>query len=115
MAADVQEPESPFDVSACPHVRLPPLGVEVVLWPWGMSPNLKAWALAALRYPLGTIIRDVVDGKPVIAQITCHDRYGDDPSRPPVWHKGTTCYALGERVAGRLVAMQEPPAGWPGT
>ena len=114
MPGDVTEPESPPDVGACPHVTLPELGPNVVPWPWGLTPTLQSWAAEQLVYPLGTIVRDVVDGRPAIARIECHDRYGADPGRAPSWHKGTSVYAPGEVVGGRLVAMAEPPAGWPG-
>jgi hypothetical protein len=92
---------------------LPPIGMKVVSWPWGQTPSLTQWALDQLKYPLGTIVQDVVDGHPVVAQIQTHDSYGAHPDRPRRAHKGTSVYVPAQiDDVGKLVAIVDPPDGW---
>ena len=52
---------------------LPPLDIPHMPLPasWRM-PSLTQWSIDALRLPLGTLIKDVVDGYPIVAQIQTH-------------------------------------------
>ena len=91
----------------------PPIGEQVRSWPWGGTPNLTAWSLAQLKYPLGTVIYDVVDGYPVIAQIQTHPSYGAHPDWPDKPHKGTSVFVpVTTDENGHAVAMKVAPAGW---
>jgi hypothetical protein len=93
--------------------HLPPIGMAVKPWAWGSSPSLTAWAQAQLRHPLGTIITDIVDGHPVVAQIQTHSDYGAHPDWAPTPHKGTSVFSPAIADAeGRLVAAMVPPPGW---
>lgn len=114
MPADVSIPLHPPDVSGCPRgVPLPPLS-SVVPWAGPPSPSLQAWAARQLGYPLGTVIRDTVDGLPVVARIECHFAYGAHPEQPGNWHKGTSVYRpAAPGPGGKLVALATPPDGWP--
>lgn len=114
MPADVLLPARAPDVARCPNVGLGPLA-NVLPWTRTPSAALQAWARAQLVHPLGTIIRDVVDGAPVVARIECHFAYGADPSIPGHWHKGTSVYHAAERSGpgGALVALVVPPPDWP--
>jgi hypothetical protein len=102
-----------------PHRQLrlgdapPPLPVPTTRWRWG-SPNVTSWSRDQLRYPLGTIIADVIDGRPVIARIETHDYYGANPGLAPRPHKGTSLYALADSTGAPI---ETPPTGWggPGT
>jgi hypothetical protein len=93
---------------------LPSLGQKVVSWPWGGTPHLTQWSLDALRYPLGTIIMDTIDGHPVIAQIQTHDTYGAHPEWGIKLHKGTSVYVpvTVDGSSGKEIAMRDPPEGW---
>jgi hypothetical protein len=112
--ADVAIPLHPPGVARCPNVPLPRLG-NVLPWTGAPSPALQAWALAQLRYPLGTIIRDTVAGAPVVARIECHYAYGAHPEAPGTWHKGASVYrpASYDATTGALVPISTAPAGWP--
>jgi len=94
--------------------NLPSLGQKVVSWPWGSTPNLTQWSIDQLKYPLGTIVVDVVDGHPVIAQIQTHDSYGAHPEWGIKLHKGTSVYVpvVTDETTGKSVAMKEAPEGW---
>jgi hypothetical protein len=94
--------------------NLPLLGQRVVSWPWGNTPNLSQWASGQLKYPLGTIIYDVVDGFPVIAQIQTHDTYGAHPEWGVKLHRGTSVFVPVEidTATGKAVAIKDPPEGW---
>jgi hypothetical protein len=89
---------------------LPSLGQPVVSWPWGGTPHLTSWSVDALKYPLGTIIHDVVDGHPVIAQIQTHDTYGAHPEWGIKLHKGTSVFVPVDDSTGK--AMRDAPDGW---
>ena len=91
MAADVVIPLHPPAVGQCPNVALPRLA-NVLPWQGTALAALQAWASLQLRYPLGTVIRDTVDGTPVVARIECHYAYGAQPSKPGTWHKGTSIF-----------------------
>lgn len=91
----------------------PPLPQKVANWPWGNTPSLTKWSLDALKYPLGTIILDTIDGHPVIVQIQTHDRYGAHPEWGIKLHKGTSVFVpVTTDDAGRPVAVRDPPNGW---
>jgi hypothetical protein len=92
--------------------HLPPVGMPVVSWPWGLTPSLQAWAEAQLHFPLGTVILDTVDGHPVIAQIQTHTGYGAHPEIPPTPHKGTSVFVPAVMSGNAMVAVKDPPAGW---
>jgi hypothetical protein len=93
---------------------LPSLGQKVVSWPWGGTPHLTSWSLDALKYPLGTIIIDTLDGHPIIAQIQTHDTYGAHPEWGVKLHKGTSVFVpvAVDGVSGKEIAMRDPPDGW---
>jgi len=113
MAADVWIPVRPPGIDKCPGAGLGRLD-QVLAWTGSPSSALQAWALAQLRYPLGTIIRDTVEGVPVVARIECHFAYGANPSAPGQWHKGTSVYRPATRTpSGALAPMTAPTAGWP--
>jgi len=77
---------------------------------WGAVPGLTAWSIKALSLPLGTVIQDVVGGRPVVAQIQTHYKFGAHPEWAPRAHKGTSVFALATLGQdGRLVALQDPP------
>jgi len=106
--AEVLVPVRPVGVDRCPDVGLPPLH-NVGPWTGAPSTTLQAWAHEQLVHPLGTIIRDVVDGAPIVARIECHFAYGAHPEAPGHWHKGTSVY----RPMQNGVALMTPPADWP--
>jgi len=110
--AEILVPANPPTVAQCPGAAMPQIG-DVA--PWGSASHIvQAWAVAQLHYPLGTVILDVVEGAPVICRIECHDTYGAHPNLPPAWHKGASLYRPAKKdQGGRLVAIHEPPAGWP--
>lgn len=111
MPAEIRIPPSPSPVAACPNVSLPDLGDTL---PWTHNtPGLQQWASAQLHYPIGTIIRDAIGGRPVIARIECHFKYGAHPEAPGNWHKGTSVYQPARRQGGRLVAIVDLPGDWP--
>jgi hypothetical protein len=93
---------------------LPPIPQKVVSWPWGGTPNLMAWSLSKLKYPLGTIIYEVVDGHPVLAQIQTHYGYGAHPEWPDKAHKGTSVYVpvATDPQTGRSAPLRDAPEGW---
>jgi hypothetical protein len=93
---------------------LPSFDQKVVSWPWGGTPSLTKWSVDALKYPLGTIIVDVIDGHPVIAQIQTHDTYGAHPEWGIKLHKGTSVYVptVTDGESGKTVAMRDAPDGW---
>jgi hypothetical protein len=94
--------------------KLPPIPQKVVSWPWGSTPSLTQWSLDQLKYPLGTIIHDVVDGHPVIAQIQTHSYYGAHPDWSNKPHKGTSVFVpvARDEGSGKMVALRDPPDGW---
>jgi hypothetical protein len=106
----VKTPEREYRLGETP----PPLGQRVVSWPWGGTPHLTQWSLDALKYPLGTIILDTVDGHPVVAQIQTHDTYGAHPEWGVKLHKGTSVFVptVVDGATGKFVAMRDPPDGW---
>lgn len=82
----VELPLHPHDPSECPNVDL---GELAQIAPWGMpSLGVQEWAGTLLVYPLGTVVRDVVDGEPIVGRLECHPPSTDIP-RP---HKGVTVY-----------------------
>src|SRR5271166_1989286 len=92
---------------------LPGIPGSVTSWPWPGSAALTKWSLDMLKYPLGTIITDVVDGHPVIAQIQTHSWYGAHPDWPATPHKGTSVFVpTTVDASGKKVAMADPPDGW---
>jgi hypothetical protein len=112
---DVWIPVKPPVVSSCPNVGFAPL-VNVLPWSGVAPAALQTWSMAMLRFPLGTVIRDTVNGVPIVARLECHDRYMAHPELPPAWHKGVTLYRPAARDAsGKLVALTSPPPGWPGS
>jgi hypothetical protein len=111
--AEVIAPLRPPGVERCPNIGLSPL-IGVLGWTAPPSLALQVWARAQLVHPLGTIVRDVVEGQPVIARIECHYAYGAHPDQAPQWHKGTSVYRPARRTeGGAMVAITTPPDGWP--
>jgi hypothetical protein len=109
--AIIKFPESPIALSMT--APLPPIGMAVVSWPWKLSKNLQDWSLAQLRHPLGTIVHDIVDGHPIVAQLQVHDTYGAHPEWGIKPHKGTSIYVPAvKNENGKLVAIHDPPEGW---
>jgi len=105
-AEDVQLPLHPPDVARCPHVTYPALA-SVEPWRGSVAPEMHAWAQRQLVYPLGTVIRDTVAGRPVVGRVECHP-----PEKSiPVWHKGVTIYTPLDPSSGSPL-MVAPP-GWP--
>jgi len=92
----------------------PALPMQVASWPWGSSSALTKWSLDALKYPLGSILYDVVDGYPVLAQIQTHDRYGAHPEWGIKLHKGTSVFVpVGvDPKTGLTGPLKTPPSGW---
>ncbi len=103
--AIIKTPDRTYQLGETP----PPLPQKVVSWPWGGSPSLTRWALDALKYPLGTIIMDTIDGHPVIVQIQTHGTYGAHPEWGTRPHKGTSVFVPVDD-AGHPV--KDPPDGW---
>ena len=92
---------------------LPAIPSPVASWPWPGSPTLTKWSVDMLKYPLGTLIYDVVDGHPVLAQIQTHSWYGAHPDWPATPHKGTSVFVpTTVNAAGKKVAIADPPDGW---
>jgi hypothetical protein len=92
---------------------LPPIGLSVVEWAWGASPELTKWAQDHLNLPLGTVIVDTIAGHPAVAQVQTHYAYGAHPDAPHVPHKGTSVFSpSAKNDAGRMVALQDVPPGW---
>lgn len=92
---------------------LPAIPGAVVSWPWPGSPALTKWSLDMLHYPLGTLIYDVVDGHPVLAQIQTHSWYGAHPDWPATPHKGTSVFVPATvSASGKKVPIADPPDGW---
>jgi len=93
---------------------LPSIPQRVTSWPWGSTPNLAQWSLSQLKHPLGTIIYEVVDDHPVLAQIQTHYSYGAHPEWPEKAHKGTSVFVpvATDPATGKSFAMREPPEGW---
>jgi hypothetical protein len=92
---------------------LPAIPGPVASWPWPGSAALTKWSVDMLRYPLGTLIMDVVDGHPVVAQIQTHSWYGAHPDWPATPHKGTSVFVpTTVNAAGKKVAIADPPDGW---
>jgi hypothetical protein len=93
---------------------LPAIPQKVVSWPWGGTPHLTQWSVEQLKFPLGTIIYDVVDGHPVLAQIQTHYSYGAHPDWPDKAHKGTSVFVpvTTDPSSGKSRAMHDPPEGW---
>jgi hypothetical protein len=114
MPADIVIPPNPPAVASCPGVPMPDIG-PVVSWSGPPAGVVQAWAVAQLHYPLGTVIRDSIEGQPVICRIECHFKYGAHPEAPGVWHKGASIYrpALQDRTTGKLTALRTMPADWP--
>jgi len=113
MPWDVLLPVKPLPIGRCPNVPMPPLA-NVVPLAGAPSAAVQAWAKAILGFPLGTVVRDTVEGAPLVGRIECHDWYGADPSRPRQWHKGATIYRLATLdAAGKPSAVMVAPAGWP--
>ena len=104
--AIVKTPDRVYRLGELP----PPLGQKVVSWPWGGTPHLTKWSVDALKYPLGTIIIDTIDGHPVIAQIQTHDTYGAHPEWGVKLHNGTSVF-VPVAEDGRT-ALRDPPEGW---
>lgn len=79
------------------------------------APGLHAWASSLLSLPLGTRVRGVVNGIPVVADVERHDRYGNNPSAPVNAHKGVTVRraATIDLGTGARVPLAVPPIGWP--
>lgn len=93
---------------------LPPVDIPTTPLPasWRM-PSITRWSVDALKLPLGTVIRDVVDGYPIVAQIQTHWSYGAHPEWPDKPHKGTSVFALaGPDASGRMIPIKDPPPGW---
>lgn len=88
---------------------LPAIPYPTASWPWGITPKLMAWSSAVLKHPLGTVIEDVVDGHPIVAQIQTHYGYGAHPEWAQRAHKGTSARALAD-ASGKIIA--DPPEGW---
>lgn len=104
------------DIPLSMTAPLPSLGMPTVSWPWKLSKTLQDWSAAQYHYPLGTVIQDVIDGHPVIAQIQVHDTYGAHPEIGVRLHKGTSVRVPATQDdSGKLVALSDPPPGWPGT
>jgi hypothetical protein len=93
---------------------LPPIPQKVVSWPWGGTPHLTQWSIDQLQHPLGTLIYDVVDGYPVLAQIQTHYSYGAHPDWPDKAHKGTSVFVPVniDSVTGKVSPMRDVPDGW---
>jgi len=92
---------------------LPPIPGPVASWPWPGSAALTKWSIDMLHYPLGTIITDVVDGHPVIAQIQTHSWYGAHPDWPSTPHKGTSVFVpTTVNATGKKIPVADPPDGW---
>lgn len=107
--ADIWIPLNPPSVALCPNVSLPALS-NVLPWPTPPSDTLKAWAAQFLNQPLGAVIRDTVEGLPVVARVECHS----PDAKIPQWHKGVTAYKPAVAGAdGKLSALDVPPVGWP--
>lgn len=89
---------------------------DTVPWQAPVSQALTRWALDQLRHPLGAIVRDTVEGVPVVGRIECHFSYGAHPDQPGRWHKGTTLYhpAPLDPATGHRTPLRTPPEGWPG-
>ena len=96
--------------------KLPAINIPTTPIPkeWGPVPGLRAWSVKALSLPLGTIIQDVIDGRPIVAQVQTHYAYGAHPEWPAKPHKGTSVFALAgiDPTTNTLVAFQDPPAGF---
>lgn len=92
---------------------LPPIPFRTLTWPWAMPKKLQDWASDLLKYPLGTVITDTFEGKPVVVQIETHTTYGLHPEWPAKPHKGTSIRALADVTPdGAMVAVTVPPDGW---
>ena len=105
----VKQPSRPYRLGEPP----PSLGWSTVRWPWGPSRELTEWSEKALRFPLGTVIEEVIAGHPAVIQLQTHDRFGARPDLPPKPHKGVSVFALAaHNDAGTLCAVIDPPDGW---
>jgi hypothetical protein len=105
----VRQPSRPYRLGEPP----PSLGWNTVRWPWGPSRELTEWSEKALRFPLGTVIEEVIAGRPAVIQLQTHDKYGAHPERAPSPHKGVSVFALAaHNDAGQLCAVIDPPEGW---
>ena len=105
----VRQPSRPYRLGEPP----PSLGWNTVRWPWGPSRELTEWSEKALRFPLGTVIEEVIAGHPAVIQLQTHDKYGAHPSQEPRPHKGVSVFALAaHNDAGTLCAVIDPPEGW---
>jgi hypothetical protein len=88
---------------------LPAIDLPTVRWPWPITSALMAWSSQQLKYPLGTVILDVVDGHPVVAQVQTHEAFGAHTDWAPRPHKGTSVYAL---AGSDGKAAHDPPDRW---
>ena len=105
----VRQPSRPYRLGEPP----PSLGWNTVRWPWGPSRELTEWSEKALRFPLGTVIEEVIAGHPAVIQLQTHDKYGARPDLPAKPHKGVSVFALAaHNDAGTLCAVIDPPDGW---
>lgn len=105
----VRQPSRPFRLGE----PLPSLEWNTVRWPWGPSRELTEWSEKALKFPLGTVIEEVIAGHPAVIQLQTHDKYGAHPERTPTPHKGTSVFALAaHNDAGQLCAVIDPPSNW---
>jgi hypothetical protein len=106
---NVRQPARPYRLGEPP----PPLGRNVVRWPWKPSEDLTEISEKALRFPLGTVIEETIDGHPAVIQLQTHDKYGARPDLPAKPHKGVSVFALAaHNDRGQLCAVIDPPAGW---
>jgi hypothetical protein len=105
----VKQPSRPYRLGEPP----PSLGWNTVRWPWGPSRELTEWSEKALRFPLGTVIEEVIAGHPAVIQLQTHDTYGAHPDWPAKPHKGVSVFALAaHNDEGKLRAVIDPPEGW---
>jgi hypothetical protein len=110
---DVSIPLNAPPDSRCPNVTLPPLA-NVLRMTAAPTASQQAWASRQLGYPLGTVIRDTVDGVAIVGRLECHPTYGAHPELGTVWHRGVSLYVPASLDgSGKLVALPSPPAGWP--
>jgi hypothetical protein len=109
-APEVTLPTQTASLDDCPDAALGHL-VKTVPWSGAVSSFLAMWGGAWSALPLGTIVRDVVDGMPVLGRVECRQAFGGGAYR-----NGIVLYRPGQPNArGELQALMSPPAGWPGS